>query len=301
MSIYIEVGQSIKSESNNFYRILKYIGKGANAYAYRCLCTSGYNKGIEFVLKIQYNLSTDARRERFLRESNFLKTITHPAILQQYDYGTFETSRNSFPFIVTTFMPQTLRGKMDNETIPYITKVKYSCQLLSAVNVLQSQNIIHRDIKPNNIFINNDNAMLGDFGLIKKLGETDYNGDNQDDVQLINETVMSDFEGYVAMAKYYRTPELVNFANNTGPLRLESDIFQLGLVLAELFTNQNPLSQTDNILAPIELNRIGNIDGFSGRVIRKTIQRMLKIDYNERININLAIDTFSGIYMNIRS
>ena len=293
--IFIQIGQSIRSDNNIYYKILEFLGNGANAFAYRCLCTSGQNKGIEFVLKLQYNLSTEIRRERFLREAAFLSTCNHPAILTQFDYGTFVTSQESFPFIVTNFMPETLEVKLHTQ-ISFDQKVKYSCQLLSAVAFLQKQNIIHRDIKPSNIFISNNNAVLGDFGLIKKIG-TDSTDALSDDIDLVNATVLSKLNGYVAMAKYYRTPELVNYANRVAPLYLESDIFQLGLVLAELFTGKNPLLPAEDLHSPIELNKIDYISApHHGNTIRTTIMQMLHVNREERISIDLAIDRFTGIY-----
>lgn len=294
--IYITVGQSIKSATDVYYKILKFLGSGANAYAYRCLCTSGANRGIEFVLKIQYNLSSEIRRERFLREAAFLNESSHPAILVQYDYGTFYTARDQYPFIVTNYMPETLKNKLIANEISFESKVKYSCQLLSAVAFLQSQNIIHRDIKPNNIFINNDNAILGDFGLIKKI-ESEENDVVDDDIQLVNDTVMNNFSGYVAMARYYRTPELVAYANRTDNLHVESDVFQLGLVLTELFTGTNPLQPCDDLHSPIELNDIPYIEvpRFGG-VIKRTLSEMLDIDYRSRISVESAIDRFTSIY-----
>lgn len=295
--IYITVGQSIKSDTDVYYKILEFLGNGANAYAYRCLCTSGYNKGIEFVLKIQYNLSTEIRRERFLREAAFLSRCSHPAILVQYDYGTFITTKDKYPFIVTNLMPETLKDKLLKGVIPFESKVKYSCQLLSAIAFLQSQDIIHRDIKPNNIFINNDNAILGDFGLIKKI-EREEDNSIEDDVELVNATVMNNFSGYVAMAKYYRTPELVAYANRTDNLHLESDIFQLGLVIAEIFTGKNLLKPCADLHSPIEMEEVPYINApHHGRIIRDTLRQMLEIDYNKRIKIDLAIDKFTSIYV----
>ena len=294
--IYIEVGQSIHSAKGNYYKVLEFIGNGANAFAYRCLCTSGSNRGIEFVLKIQYNLSTETRRERFLKEQAFLEDCNHPAILRQYDYGTFVTAKNNFPFIVTNYMPETLAKRLSKEPISFKTKIKYACQLVSAVSFLQSRNVIHRDIKPSNIFISNDNVMLGDFGLIKVIDPPNM---DDDDVELVNETVMSSFSGYAAMAKYYRTPELVNYANKTDVLHIESDIFQLGLVLTELFTGQNPLIPSDDLQSPIRMNRIGKIDDedtkMSGAVFN-ALRQMLDLDYHRRLSITAALDRFSGIY-----
>lgn len=293
--VSLQIGQSIKSDNDVYYRVLEFLGSGANAFAYRCLCTSGQNRGIEFVIKIQYNLSTEIRRERFLREAAFLNNCNHPAILTQFDFGTFVTAQNQFPFIVTNYMPETLGDRIKTD-IPFDLKVRFSCQLLSAVAFLQSQGIIHRDIKPNNIFISNDNVVLGDFGLIKKVSSESSIATN-DDIDLVNETVLTSLEGYVAMARYYRTPELVNYANKIAPLYLESDVFQLGLVLTELFAGKNPLRPVADLHAPIELDNIGFVSApHHGGVIHDTLAQMLQIDHKSRIKIDLAIDRFTGIY-----
>lgn len=299
--IYIECGQSIKSESGNFYRILEFLGNGANAFAYRCICTSGLNRGMEFVLKIQYNLSSETRRERFLREAAFLQTCSHPAILAQYDSGTFVTQKNRFPFIITNYMPETLQERLKVGSLAFDTKTKMACELLSAVAFLQQQKIVHRDIKPGNIFISENNAILGDFGLIKKI-EAGSDDNSEDDVELVNETVMNQFSGYVAMARYYRTPELVAYANHEDILHVESDVFQLGLVLTELFTGNNPLIPADDLRSPIKLGKIGHVecgDRNNGKLVHNTLAEMLDLNWNTRIKIDQAIDKFTGLYANL--
>lgn len=217
--------------------------------------------------------------------------------MTQYDYGTFKTSQESFPFIVTNYMPETLEKKLERNQIDFAFKVKYECQLLSAVAFLQKKNIIHRDIKPNNIFISNNNAILGDFGLIKELNQ-DEKEITDDDISLINETIINNFSGYVAMARYYRTPELVNYANHKDKLHIESDVFQLGLVLTKLFTGENPLKECKDLHSPIELNSVGFVEAPQnyGRIIHDTICEMLTIDYKERIQLDLVVDRFTSIY-----
>ena len=293
MPICIKVGQSLKSITDNYYKILEFIGNGANAYAYRCLCTSGNHRGIEFVLKIQYNLSNEMRRERFIRESAFLENCNHPSILRQFDRGIY---RDEYPFIITNYMPETLKRKMDIGEVSFESKMKYSCQLLSAVAFLQSKNVLHRDIKPNNIFISDDNAVLGDFGLIKEIINSKVE-ESADDIELVNSTVMANLVGYAAMAKNYRTPELVNYANHMDELHIESDVFQVGLVLTELFSGKNPLRQTEKITDPLVLDKIGYIEvPFAGKTIHDTLAGMLQLDYHKRMTIQDALDRFTGIY-----
>ncbi len=301
--IYISVGQSIQSSTGTYYKILEFLGSGGNAFAYRVLCTSGIYRGLIFVLKLQYNLSTESRRIRFERESSFLKSGSHPAILKLYDDGVYTLPNGEiFPFIITSYLPETLKDCISTGTLNFIQKVKYACQLISAIAYLQSQKVLHRDIKPNNIFINNNDVVLGDFGLIKKIDESESGED--DDIEMIKESLMANesfnelLQGYIAMARFYRTPELVEYANRRSPLRLESDIFQLGLVLTEMFTGQNPLQPTDDLLSPIVLNRIGYVSGNEtwGRKVFFILCSMLEIEYQRRININRLLEKFTGLY-----
>lgn len=296
--IYLEPGKSIFArESKAYYRIIKYLGQGGNAIAFRVLCTEGPYRGIVFVLKVQYNLSTPTRRERFARETTFLRNEAHPAILRHFDEGDYRLpDERIYPFVVTDYFPQTLADLIKQGNVDFPSKVLYTCQLLSALQFLQSRNIIHRDIKPNNIFINGSSAVLGDFGLIKVLAADTELADD-DDIQMINDTAFHAEDGYVAMPYFYRTPELVSYANKTDVLHLESDIFQLGLVLTELFTGANPLSPSDDLKAPLKLNRIGKILGTDdGGLVFNLLSGMLEQDYRNRANINYLLSSFSMLY-----
>lgn len=298
--IYLEPGKSIFAQgSKTYYKIIKYLGQGGNAIAFRVQCTDGPYRGIAFVLKVQYNLSTPARRERFARETSFLKNETHPAILRHFDDGEYHLPDGRiYPFVITNYCPQNLETLIQQGNISFPTKVLYACQLLSALQLLQKRNIIHRDIKPNNIFINGSDAILGDFGLIKALNSAeDTMLADDDDIQMINDTAFHSADGYVAMPYFYRTPELVAYANKQDILHIESDVFQLGLVLAKLFTGENPLVESTDIRAPIQLNRLGRVvDTQDGGLIFNLLRSMLVLDYKERAKIDELLSNFTMLY-----
>lgn len=298
--IYLEPGKSIRAQgSNTYYKIIKYLGQGGNAISFRVQSTEGPYHGLAFVLKVQYNISTQARRERFARETAFLKEETHPAILRHYDEGFYKMPDGRiYPFVITNYCPQTLEDLIKQGNISFPSKVLYACQLLSAVQFLQSKNIVHRDIKPNNIFVNGSDAFLGDFGLIKAVTATEEDElAADDDIQMIEDTAFHAAAGYVAMPYFYRTPELVAYANKQDKLHIESDVFQLGLVFAKLFTGENPLVESADLKAPIRLNKLGRvIETEDGGLVFTLLRRMLNTDYKERAKVDELLNGFTMLY-----
>ncbi len=277
--LYIKPFTGIQSSSGAWYRIIKFLGKGGNGISYLVLCTEGDYYGCVFTLKILYRLSKAERVKKFLNEVAFLKDCNFPTILKQYDAGEW----NNHPFMVMEFMSTTLEAEIKKGMMSIGDKLLLSLQLLSAVNYLQSKNVVHRDIKPSNIFLKGNTAILGDFGLIKDLSDT-----STEDAE--------DFKGYNAMPKSYRTPELVAYAKSEAHICKESDIFQLGLVFCELFTGKNPLKPSDDPLSKIELFPI---PFGKNKYINKSIwiiQRMLKTDIMERMHLDKSMEKYNMLF-----
>jgi serine/threonine protein kinase len=177
-----------------------------------------------------------------------------------------------------------------------VEKLTYTLNLLSALNYLSNLNpqIVHRDIKPENIFIKGNSCILGDFGLMKVL-----DGNLEIDREVFKESTG------VGMPYYYRTPDLVNYARQIAPLTVKSDIFQLGLVITELFTGHNPskkLMYGDDIYSQVELEPniyIPVEEGDFGRRIYGQLRTMLSFDPNERPSASNLLSYWQKLFNDV--
>lgn len=280
-AIHFEIGEEITSDSGNVYRIARFInvGKNGSVFLVQCIDDSYY------ALKVQYNL-LEKRLKRFQRELNFLKQQESPWFLSYCDNGKIERNGCSYPFVVLPYIPFTLEEYVSTMQISYEKKLAFACQLLMALNHLNEQYVVHRDIKPQNILTDGKKVVLADFGLIKHISDHSVSSDR---AELMNASA--------SMPRHYRTPELVAYANGkTSRFYTESDCFQMGLVLAWLFTGVNPLKASEEKLADLELSAVPLIKEPFGYIIRNTIVSMLEYDYHKRASPSDVLNTFLHVY-----
>jgi serine/threonine protein kinase len=145
--------------------------------------------------------------------------------------------------------------------------------------------VVHRDIKPHNIFVKGKSCVLGDFGLMKQ-ADTDI----EEDRDGLRESFGA------GMPLHYRTPDLVEYLEGGAKPTPKSDVFQLGLVLAELFTGRNPQKPCARLTDPVELDRLGKIPGSQSRIIADVIHRMLTPKPQQREPARKFLDPWDGIF-----
>lgn len=286
-SIYIDIHQSIHAESDEWYKCVQLLGTGANAVTYLVLSTSGITEGVLFALKIFRRLSEDQRRERFLEEIRLLQGCDHPSIMKVHDSGVFHTAGGDFPFVVAEYLPLTLREVIRSRAAPMTQRISYALQLLSGLAFLEDLDppVVHRDIKPDNVFVKGRSCVLGDFGLHKIL-----DGTEEPDREIFKESLGP------GMPFFYRTPDLIAYARNEAPITTKSDVFQLGLVLAELFTGWNPARRPDDILDDFEMDDLRSIPGRMSGGIAALIRRMLVVEAEEREAASQLLDGWQGVF-----
>lgn len=269
----LKFGDVLKTELST-YQVLQFLGSGGSSETYLVVTTEGFHAGTPYAARLFYCLDRDERRITFLQETEFLKTTNHPGILRIIDS---EIYMNKYPFMIAEYWGKTLRDVIKSADVNITIKLFYAVQIISALVFLSQQvpPVVHRDIKPENIFIKELSCVLGDFGLAKKL-TTDMHEDDR--------SLPLKLSAGPGMPIKYRTPDLVDYANNIHPLTIATDVFQAGLVLAELFTGRNPEKRVsrNRILSPVELNNIDPIAGDFGAPITNLLEGMLKIDPAER-------------------
>ena len=91
----------------------------------------------------------------------------------------------------------------------------------------------------------------------------------------------------------YRTPDLIAYQRGEAQLTTKSDVFQLGLVLAELFTGKNPAKAPKDEGDELVLDRVGYVPGEHGGLIWTLITEMLERDWDKRPDAGTAFDKWA--------
>ncbi|MCC6960797.1 MAG: serine/threonine protein kinase [Dehalococcoidia bacterium] len=157
----------------------------------------------------------------FEREAKVIARLQHPGIVGVFDTGSFEGRR----YIVMEYVHgYSLRQLLESQgRMPEREAIRYGVQVAAALQYAHSQGVVHCDIKPENVLVNEAGvAKVADFGVAGSLTKTMAPGQAKD------------LLGTVA----YLAPEVIEGAN-PGPA---SDLYSLALTIFELVAGRTPFS-----------------------------------------------------------
>lgn len=203
------------------YRINARIGHGGMAEVYEA--TDIINKRKVAIKMIREDvMKNPINLKRFQNEATIASSLSHPNIVKVFNHGTIEGR----PYIANEYIKgQNMKEMLDfRSAIPIAEAVSYMTQLTSALFYAHQHGIIHRDIKPQNIYIMPDGTIkLGDFGIAQAEGI-------EDSLTKANEIIGS---------VHYLAPEI----SQGKPATIQSDIYSAGVTFYELLTGHVPFEK----------------------------------------------------------
>jgi DNA-binding winged helix-turn-helix (wHTH) protein/tRNA A-37 threonylcarbamoyl transferase component Bud32/tetratricopeptide (TPR) repeat protein len=220
---------SMTGQVVSHYRVLGVLGGGGMGVVYKA-----EDLKLHRLVALKFLAEKLARRQflqRLEHEARTASSLNHPNICTIYEIG----EHGQQPFIVMEFLEGEtlwdLIAKLGRaRTLPLPQLLGIAIQITEGLGAAHSRGIIHRDIKPANIFItSNGTVKLLDFGLAWPI-----TGEYQDGTPA--DIPPSSAQAPTAGTPDYMSPEQVRHE----PLDQRSDLFSLGIVLAELFCGTHP-------------------------------------------------------------
>lgn len=207
------------------YELIEKIGEGGMAEVYKAKCNKLNRFNAIKILKAEFSSNPEIV-DKFKREATAIANLNNPNIIGVLDVG----SQDGINYIVMEYvhgktLKQIIReeGKLSTERT-----VNISIQIAKALDCAHKNNIIHRDIKPQNILITGDDIVkVSDFGIAKS----------------ISSATMTHTTAVMGSAHYF-SPEQAKGAY----LDARTDIYSLGIVMYEMTTGRLPF-EADNPVA----------------------------------------------------
>lgn len=214
------------------YQLRQRIGVGAMGIVYEAAELDETDAVAIKVLQ-QHLLDNEAVLARFRREAHAIAGLQHPHLVEVKD---FQCNPDEPPFMVMELLQgQTLRLLLKQQgPLPVARAVAIALQTLSALETAHRAGVIHRDIKPDNLFIvsseTGDKVKVLDFGVARLLHEDDASA------------VGAEAGAWVGTPSFM-APEQVRCQ----PVDARADLYSLGACLYQMVTGKQPIDVADTV------------------------------------------------------
>ncbi len=208
------------------YRIERELRRGSVARVYLARDTKHNRQVAIKVLRPEFRGSLVS--ERFLREISIVASLYHPHILQLYDSGVASGAGpgSDLYYVMPYVNGESLRERIDRDLqLSPTDAVRIAMEVASALTHAHARGIIHRDVKPENIMLEEGRVLLADFGIARALESAGGEKLSQ--------------SGIVLGTPSYMSPEQ---ASGKRSVDGRSDIYSLGCVLYEMLAGEPPFT-----------------------------------------------------------
>ncbi len=223
------------------YQIQRLIGEGGMGKVYLA-----EHPGIGRLAAVKVLTPSDAADpqivSRFITEARAANAIRHPNIVDIYDSGVLE---GGTPYIVMEFLDgEALTGALARGRLALEDAIDWGCQIAEALAAAHAHEVVHRDLKPDNLILVADPRRLGrkqvkvlDFGIAKLQGRT---------LDQVHKTRTGSLLG----TPLYMSPEQCMSQKD---IDARTDIYSLGVILYEMVTGRRPFD-SDGVYAVISMH-----------------------------------------------
>ena len=295
------------------FEILQVLGEGS--FGYIAKVKSRLNHKIYAMKKIDISKIKEDKVVKLMEnETKVLADLDNPMVVKYYK--TF--NEDGALFILMEFMDNGDIGgiykasKILEKPIPEERIYDIFIQAMRGLTYIHSKNLLHRDIKPDNLFITVDgNVKLGDFGVSAALENENDNNNNNNNFNNMNELNQNKKKmiggvkstGTVVGTPLYMSPEMINYLKYD----LKTDVYSMGVTFFLLCFWDFPRKPAMNMnldLTIVDMPIQYNKDFYSKELV-DIIYKMIEKDKNKRPTsqeaLNMLIQEFNKKYAKVSS
>jgi len=247
------------------YDIESFIGQGGFGVVLRAFDRE-LNRTVAIKILAPHLATIGAARRRFIREAQAAAAVVHPNVVPIHAVR----ADAEHPFLVMTYVPGCSlqeyvlqQGPLEPQAV-----VRIAQQVAAGLAAAHRQGLVHRDIKPGNILLENglSRALITDFGLARAADDA------------------ASQTGWLAGTPHYMSPEQAASENLDG----RSDLFSLGSVMYFMATGREPFQGTQPLAILNQIVRqkppsVRSINAEIPRTLARVIERLLEKNPNDRI------------------
>jgi serine/threonine protein kinase len=225
------------------------------------------------------------RLRRFEQEARTVGGLNHPNLVILHDVGRHEGA----PYIVTELLTgQSLRARIAEGAMSLREVVRIAVEIARGLNAAHGSNIVHRDIKPDNIFVTRDSRVkILDFGIAKLRGTDDA----------ATAATAATGSGVVVGTPGYMAPEQLR----GGTIDARTDLFALGVVIFEMLARRRPFTADTHVEESYQIMKgaphalPAGMPGALSKIVMRCLEKRPDDRFQSAADLAFALDALDDV------